>query len=828
MEQENNSAIQANLSLLVFVVFALGILLFLSNAFFNRAPAEDIAVTATPTPGIQQVSTAQGDSNGVFLKATQSIQGTVRTDLISLSNNGSAASEIVLLDASTAAPVLVQDSMPAKSSFQDTGVQGASFSIPAGGVFTRSYSLEDNESSAHLAAQLHSGDEVDALEPMARVLLSAFLSARERNDFSRVLSNFLLSSASTDETLEILSLSKEILFNYQEFKQNERAVMAEFQASPTSSASTAVETLSSEDANDAELDDYMAQKNGLARQNFFAPSYVALTSIPSVQGDSVSFEVEHAPGSVLTQVVGVQPGVLKVSTTAEGDSKTVFTVSFEPDDAFLANPVPLALIKTSIASLPGEYYYVPVDLHVLDVEPYDLNSRGKTSLAGFSSSAVSLANGALPTAEQALKRCVDQNRAFLKSLNVQVDDADVVRQCSGRTRDSTAPSTPASQLMYRPAKQTTVEGGSCTVQQDRQTFKFDSSDPNGKWLSKPDASGEGVCMQTSDCISSQEGNTAYSYFCPGTPRSVRCCLTSNSEKPASSVPAESLRTADEGVPQAGGTRVYASQYNDKDEHLVAISPGFDGFTLGYSLRFEGEREWTVELASFNAGFPKCTTKGLSGQPGVRVAYSLESRKFKTKSSPIVEPPERDFSKELSLDQNFVLKVYARNQSAAQLRCFYFMRNDFEQVYSCPLDARFSSGFGYRIDPFNGGRRTFHGGVDLSVDSGTAVFASNDGVVAVPSEDRRGYGNYVDVYHAQGRMTRYAHLSEIIVSEGDSVSQGILIARSGASGERITGPHLHFEYRVGNEPKNPADFVKTVLHPIGQRRVCRPVFQTTTG
>lgn len=103
--------------------------------------------------------------------------------------------------------------------------------------------------------------------------------------------------------------------------------------------------------------------------------------------------------------------------------------------------------------------------------------------------------------------------------------------------------------------------------------------------------------------------------------------------------------------------------------------------------------------------------------------------------------------------------------------------------------RLSSGFGMRTDPFTGmlGR---HDGLDFTSTIGAPILATADGVVSRSGwEDT--YGNIVEITHAEGFMTRYAHISTRLVKEGQRVKRGERIAEVGSTG-RSTGPHLHYE------------------------------------
>ena len=122
----------------------------------------------------------------------------------------------------------------------------------------------------------------------------------------------------------------------------------------------------------------------------------------------------------------------------------------------------------------------------------------------------------------------------------------------------------------------------------------------------------------------------------------------------------------------------------------------------------------------------------------------------------------------------------------------------------PVNAPFNaSGFGYRIDPFTG-QQAMHEGVDFITDAGTPVVAAAGGVVQFAGFHPQ-YGSMVDIDHGNDLVTRYAHLSKVLVKEGDVLQRGRRIADSGNTG-RSTGPHLHFEVRFRGVAQNPARFL----------------------
>lgn len=126
------------------------------------------------------------------------------------------------------------------------------------------------------------------------------------------------------------------------------------------------------------------------------------------------------------------------------------------------------------------------------------------------------------------------------------------------------------------------------------------------------------------------------------------------------------------------------------------------------------------------------------------------------------------------------------------------------TYIKPISGgRQSSGFGRRNAPKRGAS-TYHKGIDWATPTGTAVFASCGGTVAKAGWGS-GYGYVVYINHPDGRQTRYGHLSKILVSAGQTVSQGQKIALSGNTGVS-TGPHLHFEILIGGSQVNPLNYL----------------------
>lgn len=121
----------------------------------------------------------------------------------------------------------------------------------------------------------------------------------------------------------------------------------------------------------------------------------------------------------------------------------------------------------------------------------------------------------------------------------------------------------------------------------------------------------------------------------------------------------------------------------------------------------------------------------------------------------------------------------------------------------PVRGILTDGFGGRSDPFTGERGN-HQAIDISSTTGQPVRAPADGIV-VKAEWANGYGNVIYLSHGYGYSTRYGHLSAFNVRPGQRVKRGDIIGNVGSTG-RSTGPHLHYEVRMNNNPMNPLEYI----------------------
>ena len=197
------------------------------------------------------------------------------------------------------------------------------------------------------------------------------------------------------------------------------------------------------------------------------------------------------------------------------------------------------------------------------------------------------------------------------------------------------------------------------------------------------------------------------------------------------------------------------------------------------------------------------------------AQRLSGLEYENRYSQLSKLSDSRLVEQLTNRMNLLEKrIYSQLQSFDQLQ--ETLGNQQDRLAHIPsvipihiADYTMSSGYGYRVDPIYGSSK-FHEGLDFAAQTGTDVFATGDGRVAIAGREA-GYGNCIDIDHGYNYLTRYAHLSEILVKPGDEVKRGQLIGKVGSTG-KSTGPHLHYEVRYKNVPQNPVNYYFMDLTP----------------
>lgn len=157
-------------------------------------------------------------------------------------------------------------------------------------------------------------------------------------------------------------------------------------------------------------------------------------------------------------------------------------------------------------------------------------------------------------------------------------------------------------------------------------------------------------------------------------------------------------------------------------------------------------------------------------------------------------------------ENFVIEGVKIEKYIEQEKINYLKDNNLQYISGIwPVESytSISSPFGERIHPITGELK-FHKGIDIPAPQNTDILASDDGIVMY-SATQSGYGNVVKIKHFDGKETVYAHNTSNLVSAGDIVRQGEVIAKVGSTGNS-TGNHVHFETLVDGEAIDPLNVV----------------------
>ena len=182
--------------------------------------------------------------------------------------------------------------------------------------------------------------------------------------------------------------------------------------------------------------------------------------------------------------------------------------------------------------------------------------------------------------------------------------------------------------------------------------------------------------------------------------------------------------------------------------------------------------------------------------------SIESAKTFDNFAPVInkelatlELDVEKLSREVNLELNSYSSIYEKVQEDIRRIAMIPSIRPVEEGY-------LNSTFGYRNDPIDNVKR-FHQGQDITVKTGTPIYAPADGIVK-RAYYAGGFGNHIKLQHGAGYTTLYAHLSKIKVKHGQKVKRGDIIGLTGNTG-RSTAPHLHYEIHHNGKPQNPLDY-----------------------
>ena len=178
------------------------------------------------------------------------------------------------------------------------------------------------------------------------------------------------------------------------------------------------------------------------------------------------------------------------------------------------------------------------------------------------------------------------------------------------------------------------------------------------------------------------------------------------------------------------------------------------------------------------------------RPDVEVRLPVVKKNEKKEKSPVPR------SRKVSSDRTSGRSVSKKNSASGSEKKMVVALKVPRLIW--PVEGRVMSRFGWR------GHR-HHDGIDIAAPEGTPVVAAADGIVIYSGNGFRGYGNLIVIKHTPRVFTIYAHNKKNLVRKGQKVRQGQTIALVGSTG-RATGPHLHFELRIGNKPVDPLKYL----------------------
>ena len=190
----------------------------------------------------------------------------------------------------------------------------------------------------------------------------------------------------------------------------------------------------------------------------------------------------------------------------------------------------------------------------------------------------------------------------------------------------------------------------------------------------------------------------------------------------------------------------------------------------------------------------------AGEPGSETTANEENT---NESSPHFEESEPSKT-EVTEPVTERVNAEAKKSAVSTLSLDYKSQDETEKIVS-PVDStRYTSEFGYRLNPITK-VRAFHTGLDIAAPLGTKIKAAYNGTVSKTGEDSRS-GKYIYLTHSNGLETLYCHCSSILAEKGAKIRQGETIALVGSTGWS-TGPHLHFEIHKNGERIDPMPFLK---------------------
>jgi len=211
-------------------------------------------------------------------------------------------------------------------------------------------------------------------------------------------------------------------------------------------------------------------------------------------------------------------------------------------------------------------------------------------------------------------------------------------------------------------------------------------------------------------------------------------------------------------------------------------------------------------AKFFGSLPPLTTEGLD-RASKQDLLLADADSFRDQISSLTRASDKLMVKASNSNRYFSGKLAMDREELSQINSLPTL-----QPIQPWMSDRLISGFGQRVNPFHKGLY-HHLGVDIAMPRGTTVISTADGVIVQlkKSDLEAGYGNYVEIDHGNGLVTRYAHLEDIKVRYGAKIKKGEVIGTVGTSGGSVA-PHLHYEILRDGKNVDPVDYMVEALNP----------------
>lgn len=187
------------------------------------------------------------------------------------------------------------------------------------------------------------------------------------------------------------------------------------------------------------------------------------------------------------------------------------------------------------------------------------------------------------------------------------------------------------------------------------------------------------------------------------------------------------------------------------------------------------------------------------------AETSATEKIKSENTDNTEKPEEKETLSAEISQEPTVSTTTESPDNVSVNSYVL-----SQKMVLPVSGEITSEFGERVHPITSEDK-FHAGIDIAAESGTPIYSAFDGTVVVADYDQWN-GNYMKIMHEGDIMTVYCHCEKLNVSKGDTVKAGDVIGFVGSTGSS-TGPHLHFELRIGNVSYNPQTALLEAINAV---------------